>query len=116
MKSVIVSLCVVSALCLLPSAYCPACPLVAVQSVGVQAVAACPSVAVQSLAVVQPAFVQQPVAVQSFAIAAQPVTVQTFAMQPQAVCAQRAQRVGILGRVLGGRRLLPSARSVSVVR
>ena len=91
-----------------------ACPLVSLPSAS--AVASVQSFGVQ-------AFVPQ---VQSFAVqsfAVQPVSIQTFAVQglvvpvqAMAVCGQGcAQRAGVLSR-LGGRKLLPRARSVSVVR
>jgi len=112
--------CVLSALCLLPSAYCAACPPVAISSIGVQAV--CPSVVVG---------VQPQVAVQTFSLpqlSAQTTAILTVnnleavaTVAPlqvacvQGACAQRAQRVGLLGRLLGSRSR-SVARSVSVQR
>ena len=98
------------------------CPLVVVPSVSTVA-----TVGVQSVAVVQPQ-----VAVQSFALAVPQVQVQTFAIQPAVVqaqavsllaapvcakgaCYQRAQRAGILSRILGSRSRSVS-RAVSVQR
>jgi hypothetical protein len=114
------ALCLVSAPCLLPSAFCAACPPVAVPqaAISVQPVApqfVLPQVAVQSFAIAQ-----QPLAVHSFAVAAQPLAVQSFAVQAlaapergQAVC---NSGVRARGGLLGGRRLLPRSKSVSIVR
>lgn len=110
---------VLCALSVLGGSSAVACPLVAVPQVSAVA-----TVGVQSLAVVQPQ-----VAVQTFAlpqVAVPQVSVQAVAVPvlnlsnvqvvQQAACGQRVQRAGAVGRVLGNRRLLPSARSVSVVR
>ena len=110
------------ALVLSMAALATACPLVAVPTVSAVA-----SVGAQSVAIVQPQVAVQSFAVQAVALAVQPVAVQTFALQAVALplqavavcsqggCAQRAQRVGILSRVLGSRSR-SVARSVSVAR